>query len=122
MAPKQTVKTNMLTRCQSGSAVIETLMSLVALKGLVLLVVGSAYFFIAKTCIGDSGYQALICAAQRKTIETCKSLGVERIQSALPFGNLKRFEVRSYRVRFRVEILWIFLKDFRIEYKKSLRY
>jgi hypothetical protein len=109
-------------RAHFGQAMIESIVSMLALAVLLIGLATTFYFVYAKSMIGHVGYSGLICAAERQIPHKCEDWVRRKIKVYLPIGRLHYVKVKAHQSRFHISILWALASVHRIEYTKSLRY
>lgn len=109
-------------RDEKGTAIVEFSVSAVAVVLFLLMILAVAYFYFAKVTVSNSGYEALICVAERQSKSLCQKQATQKLESHLPFGRLDRVHLKETRGWFRVNINWTFFNDHKVQYSKSLRY
>ncbi len=105
-----------------GTAVVEFSISAVMVVMLILMILSVAYFYFAKVTISNSGYNALICIAERQPKSACQRRAKKTLEKHLPLGHLDQVQLKQSNSWFRVNINWTFFNDHKVHYSKSLRY
>jgi len=124
MAPKHKAPSLMtnLFMSSKGTAAIEATMAISTLILIIFFILGIFYFLFAKVVVENSGYNSVICVAEKQPVSICKQKMISEIYERLPWGRLDHVQLKQNKKKQSVFIQWSFLKKYQVQYSKALRY
>ena len=107
---------------ETGSAAIESAIVTASTSLLLTLLMTCCYFYFAKVTIPAVAYESLICVAEGQSRYHCRRRALRKIATRLPIGDLEQFRLVKRRRKFRVNVRWSLLSNYKVTYQKRLRY
>lgn len=105
---------------ESGSVVVESLISFTAIIAIVAGGLTVAYHSFAKVWIDHSSYEALICLGTSSTVFQCEERLRKRLKRALPIGRIAHLRLNRSPSRARVELRLAFKNQTLLRHQASL--
>jgi len=97
-----------LCHCKCGQALIESLVTIIAISMIIMGSLSTLYFCFSKLWLRHFTHETLMCLASQKSPSHCQQEFIKNMHSSLPFGRLMVDEIYIRPDRLAVRARWSF--------------